>query len=198
MEFISSPALSPLTLLDEIFEKINCESPNHEQLHTSVTEQLKQITIQFHEADTILDSRTIWELEPDTFLIKFISEPVASYFVKCTLTQAKTLETHQIPFFPFIVDNNSFLDLELLRITNFFSKFPDASPIFLEVVPTSPSPNPTVPCAHVTHKRLAKSLLDFAPLLPQSTKHTLHGYHLILCKQYPEQNNSTAISTPRR
>ena len=187
MELISSPVSSPLTLLDEIFEKITCDSPNQEQLPTSVTEQLKQITIQFHEADTTLDSRIIWKLEPDTFLIKFASEPVASYFVKCTLTQAKTLEAHQIPFFPFLVDNNSFLDLELLRITNFFSKFPDASPIFLEVVPTSPSPNPTVPCAHITYKRLAKSLLDFAPLLPKSTKYTLQGYHMILCKQYPDQ-----------
>ena len=53
MELISSPALSPLTLLNEIFKKINCESPNQEQFHTSVTEQLKQITIQFHEEDTI-------------------------------------------------------------------------------------------------------------------------------------------------
>jgi len=190
MELISSPVLPSLTLLDEIFDKITCESPRHEQFSTSVNEQLQQIIIQFHEADIILNSRIIWELEPDSFLIKFATEPMASYFVKCTLAQAKTLQSHQIPFIPFIVDDNSFLDLEILRINNFFAKFPDASPIFLEVVPTSPSPNPMVPCAHITHKRLAKLLLDFVPLLPQATRHTLNGYHGLLCKQYPDQASS--------
>jgi len=99
MDLILSPVSPSLSLLDEIFEKFSCDSPHQEQFHTSVIEQLKQITIQFHEADTTLDSRIIWELEPDTFLIKFVSEPVASYFAKCTLTQAKTLNAHQIPFF---------------------------------------------------------------------------------------------------
>ena len=196
MELISSPVLPSLTLLDDIFDKITCESPRQEQFSTSVTEQLQQIIIQFHEADIILDFRIIWELEPDTFLIKLATEPIASYFVKCTLAQAKTLQPHQIPFIPFIVDDNSFLDLEILRINNFFAKFPDASPIFLEVVPTAPSPNPVVPCAHITHKRLAKLLLDFAPLLPQATRHTLNGYHGLLCKQYSDQASSQ--SSPRQ
>jgi len=195
MELISSPVLPSLTLLDEIFDKITCESPRHEQFSTSVTEQLQQIIIQFHEADIILNPRIIWELEPDTFLIKFATEPMASYFAKCTPAQAKTLQPHQIPFIPFIVDDNSFLDLEILRMNNFFAKFPDASPIFLEIVPTPPSPNPMVPCAHITHKRLAKLLLDFVPLLPQATRHTLNGYYGLLLKQYPDQASSQ--SSPR-
>jgi len=196
MALTPSTVLPSLTLLDEIFDKINCEGPRPEQFSASVIEQLQQIIIRFHETDTIFESRVIWELEPDTFLIKFESEPAASYFSKCTLAQAKTLQPLQMPFIPFIVDDNSFLDLEILRINNFFAKFPDASPIFLEVVPTPPSPKPLVPCAHITHKRLAKLLLDFAPLLPQATRHALHGYHMLLCKQYPDQTSSQ--SSPRQ
>jgi len=196
MEITSSPDLPSLMLSDEIFDKITCDSPRQEQLSTSVTERLQQIIIRFHESATNSDSIVIWELEPDTFLIKFESEPVAPFFAKCTLAQAETLQPLQIPFIPFIVDDNSFLDLELLRINNFFAKFPDASPIFLEVVPTPPSLKPLVPCAHITHKRLAKLLLNFAPLLPQATRHTLHGYHMLLCKQYPDQASSQ--SSPRQ
>jgi len=195
MELPSVPVLPSLSMLDEIFDKITCESPDSEQLSKSVTEQLQQIIIQFYEDDIILNPRVIWELEPDTFLIKLATEPMASYFVKCTLPQAKTLQPHQIPLITFIVDDNSFLDLEILRINNFFAKFPDASPIFLEIVPTPPSINPTVPCAHITHKRLAKLLLDFVPLLPQTTRHTLNGYYSLLLKQYPDQSSSQ--SSPR-
>ena len=195
MELPSTPVLPSLSMLDEIFDKITCESPNYEQLSKSVTEQLQQIIIQFYEEDIILNPRVIWELEPDTFLIKFATEPMASYFAKCTPAQAKTLQPHQIPLITFIVDDNSFLDLEILRINNFFAKFPDASPIFLEIVPTPPSTNPMVPCAHITHKRLAKLLLDFVPLLPQTTRHTLNGYYGLLLKQYPDQASSQ--SSPR-
>jgi len=198
MELPFPTVSSPLKLLDDIFGKITCESPHQEQLPTSVPEQLKEIIIQFHEAVTIPDSRIIWELEPDTYLIKFISDTDAFYFAKCTLTQAKAFQNYQIPFFPFIVDQDSFLDLESLRITNFFAKFPDASPIFLEIIPTPSSPKPMVPCAHITHKRLAKALLDFAPLLPQTTQNTLCGYHTVLCKQYPDQPSSSLNSSPRR
>ena len=190
MELPSASDLPSLSMLDEIFDKISCESPNPERLSTSITEQLQQIIIKFFEEDVIFRPRTIWELEPDTFLIKNAIEPMASYFVKCTLAQAKNLLSHQIPLITYIVDTHSFLDLEILRINSFFAKFPDASPVFLEIVPTPPSTNPMVPCAHITHKRLTKLLLDFAPLLPSTTRHTLNGYYSILLKQYPDQTPS--------
>jgi len=190
MELPSASDLPSLSMLDEIFDKISCESPNPERLSTSITEQLQQIIIKFFEEDVIFRPRTIWELEPDTFLIKNAIEPMASYFVKCTLAQAKNLLSHQIPLITYIVDTHSFLDLEILRINSFFAKFPDASPVFLEIVPTPPSTNPMVPCAHITYKRLTKLLLDFAPLLPSTTRHTLNGYYSILLKQYPDQTPS--------
>ena len=190
MELPSASDLPSLSMLDEIFDKISCESPNPERLSTSITEQLQQIIIKFFEEDVIFRPRTIWELEPDTFLIKNAIEPMASYFVKCTLAQATNLLSRQIPLITYIVDTHSFLDLEILRINSFFAKFPDASPVFLEIVPTPPSTNPMVPCAHITHKRLTKLLLDFAPLLPSTTRHTLNGYHSILLKQYPDQTPS--------
>jgi len=88
MELPSASVLPSLSMLDEIFDKITCESLNPERLSTSITEQLQQIITQFYEEDVIPNPRIIWELEPDTFLIKNATEPMASYFAKCTLAQA--------------------------------------------------------------------------------------------------------------
>ena len=126
----------------------------------------------------------------DTFLIKIgIAEPILC-FVKCTLEQATHLMVSQIPLAPYIVADKTDLDTELLRIHGVFAKFPDASPFIFEMMIVSQSTNLSSIQAHVSLRKILDVILDYAPLIPKSTRKDLLKYYLSLCVSNFEQDSS--------
>jgi len=190
-----SPTLSEMSPLESLLKEVFASAsknnwatklPPHDKI-----QQIKQLIIKFHTCKKYVDPTKIWELNADLYLIRLENIFPTIYITKCTLQQAIHLNITQIPLVPHITSSISDLNKETLRISNLFSRFPEASPFVVEAQIDVTATYISARRAYISQQKIISILLTHAPLIPTSTCKALKAYYAVLSEQNSDNENSS-------
>ena len=153
------------------------EGPTPEGHH--ITQSILDYIIKFHTYSQFVDHTKIWEIDEDTYLIRF--EEPHLYLTICTLHQAIILTSKQIPSSTILTSNTADQNKKIFRIGQILAKYADVAPCIFQVQVDPAYRGSASTLALQLQGQILRFCIESVPLLPKSTLQRLKSDYAILC-----------------